>query len=225
MAGMSEPEGQATQERNGEAPEEGSGRLSRSVLGLSIISGLNVLCLAFMIFHFAGRSDDPVAEAAEPSANAAMIGAESPRTAFGVFGNIDFAPMSELVVSVASGIDGASGDGSDQRAQDTTSPVRTARSSASADPSEEQDSQSWIQLAALSNMDTAERVWTDLKERHAALLSDRKPRYFGPDDVGGSLYHIRIGPMATGAAMGLCDELEAEGADCFCVRPKSKDMS
>ncbi len=225
MTGMSEPERQASQERNGEALTDGSGRMSRSVIGLSIISGLNVLCLAFMVFHFAGHSDDPVAEAAEPSANTAVAGTERSRMAMGVFGNIDFAPMPELVLSVASGIDKAGGDMSDERAMNMPPSARTTRSAALTFPDDERDPRSWVQLAALSNMDTAERVWSGLKERHAALLSDRKPRYFGPDEVGGSFYHIRIGPMATDAAMTLCDALEAEGADCFCIYPKAKGMS
>ncbi|MGI9501711.1 MAG: SPOR domain-containing protein, partial [Geminicoccaceae bacterium] len=161
---------------------------------------------------------------AEPSANTAVAGAERSRMAMGVFGNIDFAPMSELVVSVASGIEKASGDMSDQQAMNTP-PARTTRSAALTSPGDERDPRSWVQLAALSDMDTAERVWSSLKERHTALLSDRKPRYFGPDEVGGSFYHIRIGPMATDAAMTLCDALEAEGADCFCIYPKAKGMS
>ena len=155
-----------------------------------------------MIFHFGSNSDDPFTQAAESSVNVALVGAESSRTAAGVFGNIDFAPTSELVISVASGIE-PEGNLSNQEVNDTTFPAAKNRSTSLSQRKEEKVPQYWVQLAALSNIDTAERVWSDLKKRHAALLSDRQARYFGPEDIGGSLYHIRIGPMGTGRRHGV----------------------
>ncbi len=77
----------------------------------------------------------------------------------------------------------------------------------------------WVQLGAMSNEAAARRYWSDLKSRYAATLEQKEARYFGPDDVGGSLHHVRIGPMERVSAAALCHELQAKNVDCFISEP------
>ena len=98
-------------------------------------------------------------------------------------------------------------------------PAAATRSVATAANIPERTSGHLVQLGALSKEATAMRYWSGLKAQHAALLQGREPRYFGPGDVGGGLYHIRLGPMTSDAAVALCTKLEAEGADCFRISP------
>lgn len=77
----------------------------------------------------------------------------------------------------------------------------------------------WVQLGAMSNEAAARRYWSDLKSRHGATLEQQEARYFGPDDVGGSLHHVRLGPMERASAVALCRELQAKSVDCFASGP------
>jgi cell division septation protein DedD len=80
-----------------------------------------------------------------------------------------------------------------------------------------------VQIGALTNDATAKRFWSRLEKRHAALLEGKGHRIFGPAEVGGSLHHLRIGPMTEEGAAGLCAELQAEGVDCFEMRVEVGD--
>jgi len=225
MTGTSKPESPMNEGKDGQSPSSERGRLAPSVLGLSIVSGLNVICLAFMVYHFASHPSDPAAEAAEPSAGMSLAEADNLGAANSIFGNVDFAPMSELIVSVASGTPKSPQEPAHQQENGSMTPATISRMAAAPYPTTDRRSGSWVQLGALSHAATAVQYWTVLKERHATLLQNSEPHYVGPDDVGGSLYHIRIGPMANDAATGLCNKLEAEGADCFCVRPMQMEAS
>lgn len=77
----------------------------------------------------------------------------------------------------------------------------------------------WVQLGAMSNEGAARRYWSDLKSRYATTLEQQQARYFGPDDVGGNLHHVRLGPMERASAVALCRKLQAKSVDCFVSGP------
>lgn len=225
MSGTSAPEHHTTEGRDDGSPSSRHGRRSPSILGLSIVSGLNVISLAFLAYHFAGH---PYEMAAPQAANELRVAttplqkSEAVGTPETISGNIDLVPISKLVVSIASGFDITGGELADQRDGGPMIPTAAVQSGTTAPARPDTSSGHWVQLGALSKEATARRYWSGLKQRHATLLRGREPLYFGPMDVGGSLYHIRLGPMAGAAAARLCKELAADDADCFCVSPDNK---
>lgn len=237
---MSEPEHGATDEEAGGPRRQGSERRQVSVIGLSIVSVLNVLCLAFVVFHFVGHeSGDAQSVAVDQSVSSQPInpmpqrpkatsgtGLDNPRPtgSVGVLGNIDFAPTTQSVIAIASGVDGTSSLDTEPELPGLTVVPATKK----ADPIEETatiDTEYWVQLGALSNETTAKSYWSRLSKKHDVLLDGRTPQYFGPDSVGGSLFHLRVGPMGAEQAEKLCRNLQSEGADCFCVGPSIDKMS
>lgn len=222
---MSAPEHPVTG-KPGEPPQPSDGApRSASILGLSIVSGLNVISLAFIAYHYAGHPDAlPAAPTGGPTSGDLMTAGQSwppaglVTTTASAFGNVDLLPASKHVIEIASGIVNEHGSLTERQEAATVSRPRTAETSAEAGDRPGY----WVQLGALSKEDTAHRYWTTLKRRHATLLQNQEPRYFGPADGGGDLFHIRLGPLEGDAASGLCEKLEAEGADCFCVRPSDE---
>lgn len=226
MPGTSAPQKPAIEERDGGHPSPRSGRQRSSIFGLSIVSGLNVACLAFIAYHFAAHPRDAKVAPNVVSGTTDMMNADANRpmeitnkTASDVLGNVDLAPASKQVISIASGFDLTDMKPADRRENVSLTSTEFEESDADGVPGTGEPSRHWVQLGALSKEATARRYWSALKLRHGSLLRERVPRYFGPTEVGGGLYHIRLGPMAAHAASRLCKRLAAEGADCFCVSP------
>ncbi|MEZ5933123.1 MAG: SPOR domain-containing protein [Alphaproteobacteria bacterium] len=229
MDGISSPEETMVGGEEG-GPTSASRRCAPSTLGLAVVSVLNALCLAFVLYHLAHHPAQsarapvlpPVAAGAVPAAPAV----ERQQASLILRpGNIDFAPMSPSVVTLASGIDAAEGSFTGRDEQGPPEMVAATPSPPAAPSREARTLQHWVQLGALSNEATARRFWSRLEERHATLLEGRAPRILGPADVGGSLHHLRVGPMTEEGAAGLCAELKAEGVDCFCIPPVHKGVS
>jgi len=203
-------------EDNTSSPAE-SDRRPPSILALAFVSGLNVICLAFIAFHFASHSD----EERTTSASAAIADTQempslpSMQTeTTDAVGNIDFAPTSKRLTSIASYVDMIDDEPIIDQEND---PIPATGVAGRGGPVAALGS--WVQVGALSEEETAKHYWSDLKKRYVSLLEGQDPRFFGPDDVGGSYFHIRLGPMTEDAAEELCDRLETKGVDCFCVRP------
>ncbi|MGI9419860.1 MAG: SPOR domain-containing protein [Geminicoccaceae bacterium] len=216
MIEMSMSDAPATGQRGAGTSSSGSSRRSVSILRLSFVSGLNVLSLAFLAYHFAGHPDKAASRPADPPPldDALMTAALAGESASG---NVDLVPASRLVLNIASGI--AATESEDQR-QSGEQPMTLAAPSTDASSmtaGNNPDRGHWVQVGALSKEPAARRYWSGLKRRNAALLGRQEPRYFSPSEVGGSLYHIRLGPMSTEAASQLCDQLTFKGADCFCL--------
>lgn len=222
MTGTLTPEDHAAESRDDTTPSCGCGRRSPSILGLSIVSGLNVVSLAFLAYHFAGHSGEMTAPPVEqPAANDLLVATPlspmpdpiEPATNT-ASGNVGLAPSSKRIISIASGFDIED----EERKGEPMTPI--AAVDAGVQPNRlGMSSGHWVQLGALSEETTARRYWSELKRRHAALLSNLEPHYFGPEDVGGSLYHIRLGPMTGDAADDLCAALVADNGDCFSINP------
>ena len=216
MTGMPPADNPLHEDVHSEPPSKGADRRLPSVLSLAIVSGLNVICLAFMVFHFASHSEQTAVANVNLAANATQKMPEQPvsgHTANSVVGNVDFAVTSKRLISIASHVDTNNDNKPVDRAGSDEITDRVGRGG----PSEPIGT--WVQIGALSEMATAERYWSSLKKNQTSLLNDQEPRYFGPDDVGGSLYHIRLGPMTNEAADRLCSRLESNGVDCYCIRP------
>lgn len=227
MTGRSSSEHHATEGRSDGSPSCGHDRRSPSVLGLSIVSGLNVVSLAFLAYHFAGHPDETTSPPAErPAVNDLMVATPSlPRadvvgTSETVRGNVDLLPSTKRIISIASGFDIEDEERDDRQAGGPTTPAAVVTTGAVRSTESDMSPGHWVQLGALSKETTARRYWSGLKQRHAALLRGQEPRYFGPEDVGGSLFHIRLGPMDSDAAVDLCEALTAENADCFGIAPE-----
>ena len=241
MSDEVEPTHPEIDERSEGEPSSRPHRKSPSTLVLAVLSVLNFAALAMLIHHFASSPDGPAPAAIrqvashdmqlapvpsapppspEPSAQPPMDRISQNGDITRAAGNVDLAPAARHVLLIAAGI----ADPPDR------SPVKlqpdetddTEETAAVVPPSSAHSPGHWVQLGALSKTATASRYWSSLKRSHATLLRDRTPRIFGPDDVGGSLYHLRIGPMADEAAASLCMKLAAEGADCFCVAPSAE---
>ena len=228
MTGRSSSEHHAAEGRSDGSPSCGHGRRSPSVLGLSIVSGLNVVSLAFLAYHFAGHPDETTSPPAEqPAANGLMVATPSlPRsdvvgTSETARGNVDLLPSTKRIISIASGFDIENDERDDRQEGGPTTPAAAVAAGVVRSAKSDMQSEHWVQLGALSKETTARRYWSGLKQRHAALLRGREPRYFGPEDVGGSLFHIRLGPMDGDAAADLCEALTAKNADCFRIGPES----
>lgn len=227
---MSTPEDSVAAAEGDSPAPSAHARRSASVLGLSLISGLNIVCLVFLVSHFVGHQDKSVqmpidnkraeiegVDRTPPNTEivaASKSQGHSPGLA-DTSGNIEFAPASKLVLSIASGIDTSIQATANQERRETSSRPTPS----------EPNTEHWVQLGALSKQLTATSYWSNLKKRHAALLQNQTPRYFGPNEVGGSLFHIRLGPMPRDHAEGLCDKLRTDGADCFCVHGMTKGIS
>lgn len=238
----SDPPVRATSEEGeGERTSSTTGRRKPSIIGLSIVSGLNVICLAFIAYHFAGHQTASVAPTGETpitdvtpddgtglSERLSQAVDEEPSRLEFASGNVAFAPTSNMIVQIASGyVEGGKADdvaNGDQIERGVDKPETVAKATLQEEPPfEDVDGPPvyWIQLGALSKESTALRYWTTLKQRHDASLHDRKPRIFGPPKVGGRLYHIRLGPMSADEAASLCENLREDGADCFSLGPEN----
>jgi hypothetical protein len=238
---MPEPEHGAIDEQSSRSSKPKSDRRSVSVIGLSIVSALNIACLAFVIFHFVGHegggslspagdrmaTTDPVSPMPLRPIAATVSGAHDRQAIESIraLGNIEFARTSRLAIAIASGVDETPLPASSQPSRGTPQ-LSKAQPGATHELHAKNDVPGhWVQLGALSKEATAHSYWSHLRKKHKTLLDGQTPQYFGPDAVGGSLYHIRLGPMTAGEAEGLCKKLLSDGADCYCVRPSAKKAS
>ena len=201
------------------------------IFGLSVVSGLNIACLAFMTYHFTTHPPDQVILPVEHSAASEVSDAlvqttDSVTLGSGpdVRGNVDLASANKKVISIASGFSMLDGGLIDRR-ENVSQTLSMSYESAEDKAKDTNESLShWVQLGALSKKTTAHRYWSGLKLRHQLLLHDREVRYFGPEEIDGSLYHVRLGPMTGEAATELCEKLKTEGADCFCISPQKSGV-
>ena len=226
MPSSSTPKKPVIEERDGDRLSPRSGRQPSSILGLSIVSALNVASLGFIVYHFIVHPSEPErasdrlpvtsdVEIAEPPGLTQATIATSPNA----LGNVELARVPKHIISIALGLDLMDRERDDRRANISLASENLEDPHGVRDKDADEPYGHWVQLGALSKEVTARRYWSGLKQQHRSLLREREPRYFSPTEVGGSLYHIRLGPMAGDAAAGLCERLEAEGADCFCVSP------
>lgn len=232
-----------------------------SILGLSVVSLINLGCIAFIAFHYYWRDDQPLAtETVDLRA-----------------GNVKFEPVSANLITIASHVEPASpllqASATDQvvpsatgilvtvlpddiapepldsdetlftplenspsspaEIAETTTPVNAdSISDETAQPaSEESDltaartARSWVQLGALSNAETAHTYWKKLRDSNKGLLGHHQPVIVEPEQAGGSLYHLRVGPFDERRARNLCLGLEEAGVDCFYVDMVSDDVT
>jgi hypothetical protein len=225
MSGTCAPKPPAIEEPKPGTPSSDYGRKPPSVLGFSIVSALNVICLGFIAYHFASHPDEPAAASIKLPQAGDVADIEMPPRAKPIaaiarkpLGNVDFLPAQKRILSIASHIDGSDKVPATRRKRgELVIPGAATRSAAATSSNPKETPEHWVQLGALSEEIAARRYWSGLKARHEASLQGQEPHYFGPKDVGGGLFHIRLGPMASDAATALCKRLEAEGADCFCI--------
>jgi len=184
----------------------------RSILGLGLVSILNIGCVAFIAFHFTTHADD--------SAQAEQIKLRP--------GNISLEPAPAYLLAIPSQFE-RSGPKNAKRTEDEMMPSVPVQASLSEEPRSKSDKKSemasnyWVQLGALSKIETARSHWTKLQEKHNGLLASYQPKLVGPDQVGGNLHHLRIGPLPAELATDLCENLKHAGADCFCVAAEGKE--
>lgn len=198
-------DGEASQATDDNAHEASpsSPASTRSILGMGVVSALNVTCLLFFAYHFTTHDDEP--------AIAAPLELRS--------GNVSFEPVSGQLLTIASHVEQArlnNGETTVEKivAARSTPPI-LAQSNGSTETTEL--AVHWVQLGALSKIATARSYWHKLLRDHNDLLSLYKPSFVGPDQVGGSLYHVRVGPLPAAEAATLCSDLQQTGADCFCA--------
>ena len=223
---MSAPQHPASNQPGDDPQPPEALRRSPSVLGLSIVSGLNIISLAFIAFHYSNHAQVPEAAPApnSPAEGGLSVANESGpeerpvSTTEGVIGNVNLMPSSRPILEIAS----ASFEDDDKQTEDQTSDRISQPQVAESLEKMDERAEYWVQIGALSNEGTAKQYWKTLKTRHATLLRDHRPRYFGPADVGGHLHHIRLGPMSGDAAADLCKRLQIDGGDCFCIGPPGK---
>ena len=232
---MSESEHVAQGEDEGRLSEPKPDRRSVSVVGLSIVSALNIACLAFVVFHYIDHGGtapqsppDLRTVASEPIGPMPRRPAVTPKNVvenqnttptIGVLGNIGFAPTSNRIISIASGIDDLSLTPSDPTLPELADKPNGSRGKSDNLRAANTDTSAWVQLGALSTKATATSYWAHLAEKHGAILDGQAPPQFvGPETVGGALFHIRLGPMDETKADQLCEQLQSDGADCFCIR-------
>lgn len=73
-----------------------------------------------------------------------------------------------------------------------------------------------VQISALSSQEAAESMWTRLQGQHATLLGEQTLYVERADLSKGIFYRVQTGPLGERAAAAqLCDQLQAEGQDCF----------
>ncbi len=200
-----------------ESPTADSDR--RSTLGLFVVSFLNIGCILFVSYHFFNDGDEP--------------GYSQPLSLRA--GNISLEPASSIVLPIASAFDlsGTQGPTSAERpdtaltaaasehSESTTLAMLTPPLSASTEPSIADPVQApedhWVQLGALSKTATAHGYWQKLRKNHIGLLGTFEPTIVGPDQLGGSLHHLRVGPFTARSAVDLCTALQEADTDCFCI--------
>ena len=207
-----------------------------SFRAMTIVSSLNVICLTLIVYYFSSNHQGnsgldagshvtnqlmttdypleprPIVDDVETGTTKNSSPAES------IPGNIGLAPAGSMIIKIASQINNIEMIETEQTALLTA----FGRADGIAEPNRESDPgdelRHWVQLGALSKESTARSYWSELRSRHGHLLQSWKPRYFSPNEIGkGSLYHLRIGPMAAPAADRLCRSLQADGADCYCI--------
>ncbi len=238
---MSELEHGAMGEHESRSPHPKSERRPASVIGLSIVSALNIICLAFVAFHFVGHksgtNQPPAGDQSTLSKTVSPMPSRPeaipvtnldnprPNSSVGVLGNIDFAQTSKRVIAIASGIDEMTLVPPEQASSGSSDSDDKPRAELKDASKTTIGKEYWVQLGALSEKVTATSYWSHLAKKHKVLLSSQAPRYVGPETVGGSLYHLRVGPMAAKQAKKLCEGLQSEGADCFCVGPSTGNAS
>lgn len=162
---------------------------NRSIMGLSLVSALNISCLIFIAHHFTTHDNEP-----------GWTGEVKLRS-----GNVSFEPASANLLAIASHIQPTSVMHEVSRVEE----IRTTSTALSAldgkvrgDPApqhgtkEAKGPEHWVQLGALSKIATARAYWSTLQKNYAGLLGSYQPVFVGPDQVGGSLHHIRLGPLA-----------------------------
>ena len=235
FSGMSKPEDGAAGETSNRLPRQNHERRQVSVIGLSIVSALNIVCLALVAFHHLGHGSNANQSAANDRSGTpetlnpipprlsspSAIGSDNPHPvgSVGVLGNIDFAHVEQRIIAIASGVEEATLPSSEIDLRWSSAERAGQQADFITTEMPKTDSGFWVQLGALSKETTAKSYWSHLSKKHAGLLNGQTPRYYGPDDVGGSMYHLRVGPMASDQAEWLCESLQSEGADCFCVAP------
>ncbi len=228
MPGTSTTKKPMIDERGSDRLSPEAGRQRSSILGLSIVSGLNVACLGFIAYHFTVHSSEPEVAPNGPPALSDKAVTETPapaQMADMTSGNVELVHASRRILSIASGFDLTTSEPAGRKAGVSLASTDPAASNEASAAGAAEPSGHGVQLGALSKEATARNYWSALKLRHQSLLRGREPRYFSPAEVGGGLYHIRLGPMAVDAAAGLCERLDAEGADCFCVSPLEDGIS
>lgn len=186
---------------------------TRSILGLALVSALNIGCVAFIAFHFTTHADEP-----------------AQKEQFELRpGNVSLEPATAYLLAIASHVEQTSPVDDTPIVEETVVALPTPPSMAPPlnAPAQRRDAMDtkkpikeavhWVQLGALSKIATARSYWAKLQKNHDGLLASHRPNFAGPDQVGGSLYHIRVGPLAADAAASLCSDLQQEGTECFCV--------
>lgn len=73
-----------------------------------------------------------------------------------------------------------------------------------------------VQVSSLTSQQAAEGEWTRLQDRYATLLGEQTLNIERADLSKGIFYRVQTGPFGDRAAAAqLCDQLQAEGQDCF----------
>jgi hypothetical protein len=214
-----------------------SGHRPISIRVLISVSLLNVICLALIVYNFSSNHQANSDLGSDSNATSQLVSTDYPLEPRPMVddveadtirnssrpssnsGNIGLAPAGPMIIKIASHINHI------EMIENEEIALRQASERANdvAGPNQElepgDELRHWVQLGALSRESTARSYWKKLRSRHDHVLRSWEPRYFSPSDIGkGSLYHLRIGPMAAPAADRLCQNLQADGADCYCIR-------
>lgn len=187
---------------------------TKSILGMALVSAINIGCVAFIAFHYTTHADEtgPTVEIKLPPGNVSLEKSAfnfltiASNTAQAAPHDPDMEAAAELPAPGV--IPSSTGD------EPAPDPKMTAAT----------EEQHWVQLGALSKIATARSYWSKLQKNHTSLLNAHQPNFVGPDQVGGSLFHIRIGPLAAVQAAGLCSDLQQAGTECFCIAADGDDL-
>jgi cell division protein FtsN len=73
-----------------------------------------------------------------------------------------------------------------------------------------------VQVGAHKSQAEALAIYADIQQKNPALLGGYSPMLQKASVSGGTMYRLRVGPMENkGAADKLCQQLKAQGTDCF----------
>lgn len=187
---------------------------TKSILGMALVSAINIGCVVFIAFHYTTHANEPgpTVEIKLPPGNVSLE--TSAFNFLAIASNTAQASPHNPGMAVATELPEPGMTPSSTEDEPAPDPEMTAAN----------EEQHWVQLGALSKIATARSYWSRLQKSHTDLLNAHQPSFVGPDQVGGSLFHIRVGPLAAEQAAGLCSDLQQAGTDCFCIAADGDEL-
>ena len=181
-----------------------------SFLGLGLVSALNIGCIAFIAYHFSTEHHEPVyAQSLDTRPEQAAIEPTSSQLLSIVSSVAQANAEEELAKSeeIESSFDVSPGTPLQTIEEEAPAEEQVAKLSTPSDTemvvTSEYQEDHWVQLGALSKVATARSYWDKLKLNHPELLDQRQHEIVGPEEAGGKLHHLRVGPLDAGSAESL----------------------